>query len=131
MQRPDEPMGNQIIAIQPYKPRGFNFWAFDDERVGLVQEPFVGDTNRIIDWLVRNIKNASAGFSLIFSRDPFPGYQAMLQLAEGEDDMGGTWYFCEEINAKGWLCPALFLYFAKAPKELYVLALSKLDLTID
>jgi hypothetical protein len=33
--------------------------------------------------------------------------------------MGGNWYFCEQLGFEGWLCPALFKYFDKAPPELY------------
>jgi len=37
---------NAISVIAPYKYLGM--WVFDDEKVGLVQEPFVGDADQII-----------------------------------------------------------------------------------
>jgi hypothetical protein len=33
---------------------------------------------------------------------------------------GGNWYFSSVLKMEGWLCPALFRYFAEAPKEIYV-----------
>jgi len=34
----------------------------------------------------------------------------------------GTWYEVEELGMSGWLCPALFKYFDKAPDNIYVKA---------
>jgi len=44
-------------------------------------------------------------------------------------DMGGNWYGSEDSPMEGWLCPALFRYFEKAPAELYVKAEAKKDRT--
>jgi hypothetical protein len=38
---------NSINVIHPYKHEGM--WVFDDERVGLIQAPFVAGADRIID----------------------------------------------------------------------------------
>lgn len=38
---------NAINIIAPYKHRGM--WVFDDERVGLHQEPFVAGADTMID----------------------------------------------------------------------------------
>ena len=35
---------------------------------------------------------------------------------------GGNWYYSEKYDAEGWLCPALFRYFKRAPGELYAKA---------
>jgi hypothetical protein len=40
---------------------------FDDAKVGLVQEPFVGGADLIIDRAVEGIMNAEAGFLMLFS----------------------------------------------------------------
>ena len=32
---------------------------------------------------------------------------------------GGNWYYSEDFTVEGWLCPALFKYFDKAPEEIY------------
>ncbi len=66
-------------------------WVFDDSRVGLVQEPLVAGTDKMIDRVVEDIPNAERGFTVIFS--------------------GGM---------EGWLCPALLRYFSEAPKQIYV-----------
>jgi len=63
---------NSIMVIHPYKSE--EMWVFDDEKVGLLKEPFVAGADRIIDQMVANIPNAEAGFSLLFSARPFPGY---------------------------------------------------------
>ena len=106
---------NALRVIHPYKYE--DMWVFDDDRAGLVQEPFVSGADVIIERMVATIPNAEAGFSLIFSAQPFPGYQSRLEWRREEH--GGNWYFSPDLNLEGWLCPALFKYFDKAPKELY------------
>jgi hypothetical protein len=32
---------------------------------------------------------------------------------------GGNWYYSEDFQMEGWLCPALFKYFDNAPEEIY------------
>jgi hypothetical protein len=106
---------NEIIAIHPYKYEGL--WVFDDPRVGLVQEPFVSGADTVIDRMVADIADAEAGFTLIFSANPFPGYQAQFDWRR--EEMGGNWYYSADLDMEGWLCPALFRYFEKAPERLY------------
>ena len=60
---------NSINVIAPYKYEGL--WVFDDEKVGLVQEPFVGGADTMIDAIVENIPDADSGFRIIFSADEF------------------------------------------------------------
>jgi uncharacterized protein DUF6717 len=111
-------MNNSIFVIRPYRHHGV--WVFDDERVGLVREPFVGETNEIIDRLSKAIPNAKKGFRLTFSALPFPFYEAALDHSHAEH--GGNWYYWERHNLKGWLCPALFKYFQHAPMQIYARA---------
>ena len=106
---------NSIRVIHPYKYEGV--WVFDDERVGLIQEPFVAGADDIIEMLVEKIPNAENGFSLIFSDAPFPGHQVEFEWTREES--GGNWYFIKELNMEGWLCPALFKYFGSAPQNIY------------
>ena len=106
---------NSIMAIHPYKYGGL--WVFDDAKVGLVQEPFVSGADTIIERLAHGIPGAESGFTLLFSAAPFPGYHAVLEWRRG--DMGGNWYYSRELDIEGWLCPALFKYFATAPREIY------------
>jgi hypothetical protein len=107
---------NAINVIAPYKHLGM--WVFDDPRVGLSQEPFVAGADTWIDRVVANIPDADQGFTLVFSATPFPGHQHQLEWLRAEN--GGNWYHSEELGLEGWLCPALFRYFAEAPKQLYV-----------
>lgn len=106
---------NALFVIAPYKYLGM--WVFDDERRGLVQEPFVGGADTIIDAMTAHIPNAEAGFRLIFSADPFPEYT--LHLTWLRSDMGGNIYYSPYLDMEGWLCPALLRYFDKPPHRLY------------
>jgi hypothetical protein len=106
---------NSIMVIHPYKYS--EMWVFDDERAGLVQEPFVQGANTMIDRMTANIPSAEAGFSLIFSAQPFPGYQ--IKLDWRREEFGGNWYYNAELDMEGWLCPALLKYFDEPPKTFY------------
>lgn len=109
---------NSIFVIRPYKY--LTLWVFDDEKAGLSQEPFVSGADEIIDLMVKDIPDADKGFILIFSATPFPSHQIELKW-QGEDG-GGNWYYAIKFEKEGWLCPALFKYFDKAPKHLYAQA---------
>ena len=112
---------NSILVIEPYRYAGL--WVFDDSRTGLVREPFVSGIPEMIDKLVENIPDANDGFRLIFSTIPFPGYQEKLVWLRAEGP--GNWYYSKTYNLEGWLCPGLFKYFKKAPKETYIKAEAK------
>jgi hypothetical protein len=109
---------NAINLIVPYRYQGM--WVFDDPRVGLDKEPFVSEADSMIDVLVADVPGADRGFRLLFSATPFPGYTHMLQWAR--EEFGGNWYSSPVFKMEGWLCPALFKYFDKAPKEIYIKA---------
>lgn len=111
-------MNNSVIVIAPYYKHGV--WMFTDPRTGLVDEPFVGEINTFIDKLVDGIPNARYGFRLTFSAVAFPTYELSFKLLN--TDPSGSWYHCNEFDADGWLCPALFRYFPEAPENLYVSA---------
>jgi hypothetical protein len=106
------------MVISPYWHAGT--WVFDDPDVGLAKEPFVSGIPEMIDLLTADIPDARRGFRLLFSSDPFPGYQA--KFTHAREEYGGHWYNLEEPLMEGWLCPALFKYFGKAPKTLYAKA---------
>jgi hypothetical protein len=109
---------NAIVVIMPYRYAGT--WVFDDARAGLVREPFVGGIPEMIDVIVQDIPDAETGFRLYFSARPFPGYQKKLTWLRG--DQTGNWYSLDQPPMQGWLCPAMFKYYRKAPGELYVKA---------
>src|SRR4051812_25140281 len=111
-------MANSILIIKPYKAHGT--WVFDDERHGLVQEPFVAGIPEMIDRLTADIPDAGKGFRLTFAAAPFPGATNHFDLVRSES--GGNWYRDATTNSEGWLCPALFHYFKAAPKRIYARA---------
>jgi hypothetical protein len=70
---------NAINVIVPYKKYGM--WVFDDPRVGLVEEPFVGGADTMIDRVVADIPGAERGFNLIFFRHTVSGSLVSVRLA--------------------------------------------------
>lgn len=107
---------NAIMTIRPYRFNGT--WVFDDPAVGLVREPFVAGIPEMIDRLVGGVPGAERGFRLLFSGGPFPGTQVCLAWVREEID--GNWYRWHEGGLEGWICPALFKYFDRAPERLYL-----------
>jgi len=122
LKRKQPKSNNSIMMIQPYISENTGWWSFDDERTGLVAEPFVAGMSEMIDVLVKDLRNPGNGFVLVFAKTPFPSARKMVLMAE-ED--GGAWYRDVETRMGGWLCPALFLYFDSAPEEVYVAAFPK------
>lgn len=114
---PGEPM-----VIEPYREHGT--WVFDDDRVGLVKEPFVAGINEMIDRLVASIPGAEAGVRLQFSASPFDGWQTSLTWVRA-DPVEGHWYRADDVGDEGWLCPAMFWYFRSAPPKIYLAASAK------
>lgn len=113
---------NSLLVIHPYKEDGV--WMFDDPRAGLVREPFVSGADVIIDRMVAHIPEAEAGVTIYFSATPFPGFQREFEWRR--EEYGGNWYYSDEYELEGWLCPALFAYFEEAPRRLYVQVKPKL-----
>ena len=116
-----EATSNAILVIAPYRHAGT--WVFDDASRGLKQEPFVAGIPQMIDKIVADIPEAEKGFRLLFSAQPFPEYSH--KLIWKRKDASGNWYYCPQLKAEGWLCPALFRYFKQAPKEIYIKAEAK------
>lgn len=106
---------NSIMVINTYKHG--TAWVFDDERVGLVKEPFVGGADTLIE---AHDFNRSGKVTITFSGIPFPDRNVKLVIMNTvEEGEGGTTYFCPEVNHTVWLCPALLKYFTKPPKVIY------------
>jgi hypothetical protein len=106
---------NELRVIHPYKHMGT--WVFDDETVGLVREPFVFGADTVIEHMVASIPGAEEGFTLIFSDKPFPQFQ--LELEWRREEFEGNWYYSQDLDMEGWLCPALLRYFETSPPKLY------------
>jgi hypothetical protein len=129
-------MANVLNVIQPYWYA--NCWVFDDASKGLEKESLEGrfeaelreirvlarlirgGVTKMIDYLVKDIPNARDGFILLFSSQPFAGYQVELNRIAEED--GGCLYRGKNHSAETWLSPALLSYFDAAPKSIYVKA---------
>ncbi len=112
------PRQNAIMVIAPYRHQGT--WVFDDSSAGLVKEPFVAGVPEMIDVLVEGVPEADTGFRLLFSANPFPGHQKKLTWLRG--DSGGNYHSLDDPPMEGWICPAMFKYYSKAPERLYVKA---------
>lgn len=114
-------MANQLFVIAPYWCNSTQTWVFDDDRVGLVREPFVEGIPAMINKLLNEagIENARTGFRMIFSANRFPG---STQLDKQQPEAGGCWYFAPDFEMEGWLCPAMFRYFEEAPDQIFVKA---------
>lgn len=126
----------KIMTIRPYFINGQ--WVFDDDAAGLVQEPFVRGASEMITRLVESkpVANPYGGFEMRFSAMPFDGFDvrlrwmspahasAALKVRHGIQEMpkDGNWYAANVAGQEmiAWLCPALFKYFDRAPKEIYV-----------
>ena len=129
-------MANVLNVIQPYWYA--NCWVFDDASKGLGKESLEGrfeaelreirvlarliggEVTKMIDHLVKDIPNAREGFMLLFSSQPFAGYQVELNRIAEED--GGCLYRGKNYSAEAWLSPALFTYFGATPESLYMRA---------
>jgi hypothetical protein len=111
-------MGNSLLVIEPY--RTGKVWRFDEPRMHLHGEPFVEGSSEMIDKMVAETPGTENGVRLIFSQQQFPGAQFRLDHLYSQD--GGNWYHNEQYQMKGWLCPALFKFFPRAPQHIYVRA---------
>ena len=119
--KPDETQDLKMNAIQTIRPyRHWGQWVFDDPSHGLKREPFVSGIPEIIDKVVTDIPDAKKGFNLLFSPTPFPGYAHRMERVR--EEYGGNWYYSPDHDMEGWLCPALFHYYDKAPESIYVKA---------
>ena len=124
------------MTIYPYLFEN-TCWVFDDERTGLKEEAFVLGMTEMLSRLVeyKLISNASKGFSMTFAAEPFDHDVELTWLSPAEvakefnctlNELpnDGNWYRGVVAGEEmvGWLCPALFCYFDKAPKKIYVKA---------
>ena len=72
----------------------------------------------MIDRVTSHIPDAKRGFIMVFSGTPFPDYHIRLKWKRQEGT--GNIYHSDELDADGWLCPALLRYFDDRPCELFV-----------
>ena len=93
-----------MLTLFPYLLR--STWVFDDVRTGLKEEVFVLGMTEMISRLVetKGIPNATKGFALSFSDQPFDGYDAELKWLSSDESQvvpdqdgnasapAGNWY---------------------------------------
>lgn len=110
---------NSVFILYP-KRSSFGIWSFDDDVRGLIGEPFVGETNTLIDSMAEESGydlDDNVQVALLFSNEQFPKYQCSLYLHETSP--GGSTYIDTARLLEPWLCPAMFKYFPEAPKWLF------------
>jgi len=93
-------------------------WVFDDPAVGLRKEPLVMGIDRMLDTLAGP---RTKEVYLTFSDQPFDHFNVELEWVSAEDS--GNWYRSMSgitMGIMGWLCPALYKYFSKAPSKLFL-----------
>jgi hypothetical protein len=125
-----------VMTLYPYLYQGIS-WVFDDPQTGLKEEAFVLGASEMISTLInaKGIPNAERGFTLSFSDEPFDHDVELNWLSPEEAARAtgqpmsslpatGNWYTGVVAGEKmvAWLCPALYEYFAKAPKRILVKA---------
>jgi len=109
--------GNQINVLNVFKKN--NVWVFNDEAVGLYEEPFVSNINPIIATVVEGNE-----FTAFISHSPIPGENIVLDRValSGDSNLEETgWYVMRGTGMEGWLCPATLKFFAEYPKEIHVM----------
>ena len=109
--------GNSLLVIEPY--RTGKDWAFDEPRLGLKAEPLILGVPEILNKLSAEIPGSDKSIRVIFSQNPFP---KALRMDRRHEENGGNWYYSKDYNLEGWLCPALFKFFPRAPLHIYVKA---------
>ena len=122
---------NAILELQPYWTG--TTWAFDDQRVGLIEEPFVLGADHMITEVLQakeaDMDSVKKGFRMQFSSNRFPQSDIAIQFVR--EEAGGAWYsVCDSPHEamqslvdnqfQGWLCPAMYHYFASAPEHIYM-----------
>ena len=97
---------NQITVIHPYKSSGV--WAFDDESVGLVREPFVSGADEVIELMKEvdeelrkdpDFKDDILGPLEVFGLDKFAD-SAIIIKARTTTKPIKQWYVGREFNRR-------------------------------
>ena len=123
-----------MMTLYPYLYHGI-CWVFDDPQTGLKEEAFVLGASEMISTLTeaKGIPNAERGFAMLFSDEPFDHdvelkwlspQQAATAIGQPMSSLPaiGNWYSGVVAGEwmVAWLCPALYEYFAEAPKRIFV-----------
>lgn len=112
---------NAIFTLTFYRHQGQ--WVFDDERRDIFVEPLVCGADDVFDVISGRCDDESINRCTVnFSSSPIPGFALHATYLGPEFD--GSRYSTADMTPdtpfEFWLCPALFAYFDRAPKNLYV-----------
>ena len=108
--------GNSIFRILVHRKNGI--WVFDDDRFGIVGQPFVFGADLILEKMAAQSGLSGECLNLVFAGIPFPGSDFTLKFIREETE--GFMYRCEEENLQCWLSPSLKNYFPDPPPEIYL-----------
>jgi hypothetical protein len=108
--------------------KSYQEWCFDIPIVGIEDEPFVEGIPEIIEYhLGKSNKTTSAkkkGVTVLFSGAATKPKEftsgTYFKLVKTKEENGGSWYKEPVSRYEGWLCPNLYQFFAKAPKQIHV-----------
>lgn len=81
---------NAIKSCTIYKEG--STWYFDDKYLNVFREPFVGETNTFIDYVLDKFKIDKTNPTLIGSPNEFPNYQGIITKVPDQDTTFGVWY---------------------------------------
>jgi len=108
--------GNSIFRILVQRKNGL--WVFDDERFGIVEQPFVFGADLILEKMAAQSGVNGERLNAVFAGIPFPGSEYTLRFVREETE--GFMYRWEEENLQSWLSPSLKNYFPEPPPEIYL-----------
>ena len=91
---------------------------FDDERFGIVAQPFVFGADLILEKMAAQSGLSGERLNAVFAAFPFPGSEHSLKFVREETE--GFMYRWEEQKLQGWLSPSLNNYFPEPPAEIYL-----------
>mgnify|MGYP003632183123 CR=1 FL=1 len=106
--------GNQLNIVHPYM--WFDQWVFDDPDVDLVREPFVAGADTMLSHVTKDADRCT----LVFSKESFPTHNFKIKRSSIKAPVGTNYIYDTPMGSLNvWLCPALFKYFKRAPKNIY------------
>jgi len=106
------------LFLQIFKKAGF--WMFNDKSKSIFEEPFVGGTSEVIDYILKERKiwnGAHRGIEMVFSDHKESDDMVQFQKIE---DLPDNWAKYEYNGMEGLLCPVTLRYFGSFPEKIYV-----------
>ena len=114
------------LVLRVYKDERFR-WVFDDTEFNLSQEAFVAGVDEVIDFITKDIPNATEGVEVHFQDgvgcDEFPFVVLTHADSIHHPILGqSNYYYCEQIDKKVWICNNMYRYTKETPQILCVWA---------